>query len=46
MRMGLNVRVIGFFKDKKEFKHEFKLFKQAAQRLAKRDDLRIAIVTN
>ena len=29
-RMGKRVRVIGFFNDKKEYKNEFKLFKEAA----------------
>mmetsp|Transcript_45681 Transcript_45681/g.33399 ORF Transcript_45681/g.33399 Transcript_45681/m.33399 type:complete len:174 (+) Transcript_45681:582-1103(+) len=45
-RMGKKVRVIGFFGDKREFKHEFKQFQDAAQKLAVRDDLRIAYVTD
>ena len=31
--MGKRVRVIAFFSDKKEYANEFKLFKNAAQRL-------------
>lgn len=45
-RMEKHVRVIGFFHDKKEYSNEYKLFKEAAQSLVKRDELRIAVVTN
>jgi len=45
-RMGKRTRVIGFFRDKKEYSNELKLLKQAAQAMAKRDDLRVAIVTD
>lgn len=44
--MGKRVRVIGFFHDKKEYSNEYKLFNEAAQQLAKRDDLRIGVVYN
>jgi hypothetical protein len=45
-KMGKNVRVIAFFNDKKEYKNEYKLFTEAAQKLSERDDLRIAYVTD
>ena len=45
-RMGLHVRVVAFFNDKKEYKNEFKLFQRAAQKLAVRDDLRIGYTTD
>eukprot|EP00347_Sterkiella_histriomuscorum_P004030 403362013 len=45
-RMSKHVRVIGFFHDKKEYANEMKLFKQAAQSLVRRDDLRVGLVTN
>jgi hypothetical protein len=46
-RMGRRVRAIGFFHDKGEYKNEYRLLHEAAQKLAgKRDDLRVAVVTN
>ena len=44
--MGKRVRVIAFFQDKKEYSNEYKLFKEAAQALSKRDDLRVGLVTD
>ena len=44
--MPKHTRVIAFFHDKNEYKNEFKLFTAAAQKLVKRDDLRIAYVTD
>jgi len=44
--LGKHVRVIGFFGDKREYKNEFKLFQEAAQKLVTRDDLRIGYVTD
>ncbi|CDW87719.1 UNKNOWN [Stylonychia lemnae] len=45
-RMGKRVRVLALFNDKKEYSNEYKLFQKAAQSLVRRDDLRIAVVTN
>lgn len=46
-RMSRHTRVIGFFSDKAEYKNEYRLLQEAAQKLAgRRDDLRVAIVTN
>jgi hypothetical protein len=45
-QFGKRTRVVGFFRDKKEYTSEFKLFKQSAQELAVRDDLRVGLVTN
>ena len=46
-KMGKRVRVIGFFHDKKEYKNEYRLLQEAAQRLSgRRDDLRIGVVTS
>jgi hypothetical protein len=39
-------RVIGFFPDKKKLTVEFKAFKQTAQQLTVRNDLRIAYVSD
>ena len=46
-KMGKRVRVVGFFSDKSEYKNEIRLLTEAAQALsAKRDDLRVGLVTN
>lgn len=44
--LGKHTRVIAFFNDRKEYKNEYKLFQLAAEKLAKRDDLRMAFVTD